>query len=161
MTPKFALSHVATWAAILGSVAVPLLVAYFGWKIQTSVGRAGIREQYLSLAVSILRSDDKNSELRDWAEKVFASYSPVRLPEKLQNSIKSYGLKIYAPIPSTVLNGPLMQEPMPWVTWKGIKTNGDLLRAYNVAEYRFRVNESRLKALQEILRIYASPRGTS
>ena len=66
---------------ILSTVAVPLLVAYYGNAISSANKEAENRVKYVELATAILRSEPKpdSQPLRDWAVELLDSQAPVKL----------------------------------------------------------------------------------
>ena len=66
---------------ILSTVAVPLLVAYYGNAISSANKEAENRVKYVELATAILRSEPKpdSQPLRGWAVELLDSQAPVKL----------------------------------------------------------------------------------
>ena len=66
---------------ILSTVAVPLLVAYYGNGISPANKKLENRVKYVELATAILRSKPKpdSQPLRNWAVELLDSQAPVRL----------------------------------------------------------------------------------
>lgn len=68
-------------AQILSLLAIPVLVAIFGWKIQEEMKDKEVRRDFVQIAISVLSSPqaagDNNAQLRHWASRVLASMSPV------------------------------------------------------------------------------------
>lgn len=68
-------------AQILSLLAIPVLVAIFGWKIQEEMKEKEVRRDFVQIAISVLSSpqgmDDGKAQLRHWASRILASMSPV------------------------------------------------------------------------------------
>lgn len=66
---------------ILSLLAVPVIVAFFGWKIQEEVKEKEVRRDFVQMAVNILSSKETESMdgkvLRGWAGRVLQQTSPV------------------------------------------------------------------------------------
>lgn len=84
-------------ATVVSLLAVPLVLALGTWLIQRSIAAESVKQQYVGLAISILREplpnkDDKEAkELRRWAVSIVDLYAPRRLTqESLQALVDSY-----------------------------------------------------------------------
>lgn len=68
-------------AQILSLLAVPVLVAVFGYLFQNEAKEKEINRDFVQMAVSILAApapkDGKEAPLRDWASRMLAHASPV------------------------------------------------------------------------------------
>jgi hypothetical protein len=71
------------WAVILASVAVPLVVAYFGNSMAAANKESENKVKYVELAVSLLKTDPKPEAraLREWAVELLNAHAPVKLSE--------------------------------------------------------------------------------
>lgn len=89
----------AAWAA----VAVPILVAIFGWRLQSQFARNATAQEYVRTSVGILASrPDTNADavrLRTWATKLLDQYSPVRLPESVQDDLNNGKVRLPPQLP--------------------------------------------------------------
>jgi len=70
-------------AQIVSMIAVPAVVAVFGWMIQTTIKDRELQRDYLQISVSMLSSKDTKEPLRKWAAEVFRQNSPVLLGDVL------------------------------------------------------------------------------
>lgn len=70
-------------AQILSLIAVPLLIAWFGWNIQSATKEREIRRDYVQIAISILSNNGANADLRKWAVRVLRENSPTPFSESL------------------------------------------------------------------------------
>ncbi|WP_127161577.1 hypothetical protein [Entomomonas moraniae] len=63
----------------LSVLAVPLLVAYFGANMQREVNNSRVGQEYVKLAIDILRKPPAANEMamRSWAADIIIKYSPV------------------------------------------------------------------------------------
>ena len=88
------------WHIIANSIAillVPALVGYFGYQINAAVKDKEISQNYVELAIGILKGDpDKESPaLREWAISIVNSNSPVKLDPKVREELKRKPLHTY------------------------------------------------------------------
>ena len=83
-------------SVILSTVAVPLLVAYFGNSISTANKRSENKVKYVELAVSVLRSDPtpESRALREWAVGLLDNQAPVKLSESAQKQLLEHAIPI-------------------------------------------------------------------
>ncbi len=106
------LQKLETIAKIVSLVAVPILVAIFGWIIQAELSEKGLRKEYVQLSLSILSNQSKvpeNNSLREWAIQLLAENAPVRLSESAIHELQtgtSLNPKVVN-IPISVPCGPL------------------------------------------------------
>lgn len=81
MTLKEKLEHYQIVAQILALVAVPILVAFFGWQIQEGQREREMQKDFVQMAVSVLSAETKQgdgpAELKAWASRLLANTSPV------------------------------------------------------------------------------------
>jgi WD40 repeat protein len=74
-------------ARVLSWVAIPLVLAVVGWLIQSSLSERNVSQEYVKLAVSILKEpkDKTEAPLRGWAADLLNQNSPTKFsPEVLQ-----------------------------------------------------------------------------
>jgi len=75
-------------AQILSMIAIPVLVAFFGWQFQAAEKDKEVRRDYVQLAISALTSDRSSGETREWAAAVLAQYSPVPMGPSQTSALK-------------------------------------------------------------------------
>lgn len=73
------LAKAQSFSTILSAIAIPVVLAFSGYAVQQSIAEDGIKRDYLTLAVGMLKNDVEklDPELRQWASAVVAKYSPV------------------------------------------------------------------------------------
>lgn len=73
---------------IFASIAVPLVVAYFGWRIEITITEKTIDKDYVSMAVDVLRGAEaiRDSDLHKWATAIVDE----RSPQPLSSSAKAF-----------------------------------------------------------------------
>lgn len=86
---KDRLEKAKDWAHIVATIAVPILVAYFGYQIQSAVKDREIRRDYVQIATGILSSKDSKLALRTWAVEVLSAHSPIALSADLKRALES------------------------------------------------------------------------
>jgi len=88
-------------AAIFSLVAVPFVVGAGQWWIQDRIADAGIRQQYVQLAIGIIRDPPRTSasderpppqDLRAWAVSIVDQYAPVPLTKDAKEALIQQGL---------------------------------------------------------------------
>jgi hypothetical protein len=75
--------------SIVSSVAVPVVVAAFGWIVQDRLSRQVVGKDYVQMAVTILSDDGTkdDKDLRAWAVAIIDETAPLKLSEGLKNSL--------------------------------------------------------------------------
>jgi len=67
-------------AKIISSIAIPLIIAYFGWQIEQRISNKNLNKEYVELSISILTSKEGiEPSIRNWAISVLQQNSPVKL----------------------------------------------------------------------------------
>lgn len=157
---KSKLSIVQSYATIAATVAVPILVAIFGYLIQLRISEESTKKDYVSMAISIINSKEtpEDSDLRKWAVSVLDKNSPVPFGDSLRKSLSSGETvisKVYYPMPPpTLMEPPLPLKPLEQDMSKPV-TLSDLL-VNTVENYGiFHINAARLSSLQELIRSYS------
>jgi len=77
---------------ILSLVAIPIVLAVFGWVIQNRLSERNVSQEYVKLAVSILekpKSSDVPSGLRDWAVDLLNQNSPTKFSSETIRQLKT------------------------------------------------------------------------
>ena len=149
-----------TLASIASAIAIPLVIALFGWVIQSKIADQAAQRDYVSLAIGILNNpkNQGNDELKSWAVAVLDKTAPIPFSVGLRQKLATGELVItqtvavktlYFPDPPAVLmTPPLEMLPLP----SGKVTNGDLL-SNTIENYRrFHVNAAEQKYLQQWIR---------
>jgi hypothetical protein len=77
---------------IASSVVTPLVVAYFGFVISTTVKDSEVKAKEFEVAANILKdpSAGGNQALRDWAIETFTFYSGRKLSEKEKLALQAW-----------------------------------------------------------------------
>lgn len=70
---------------IVSLLATPVIVAFGGWYIQSTIAEGNIKKEYVQLALDVLRTshdkEDKDAKkLREWSLKMINEYAPIPLP---------------------------------------------------------------------------------
>ena len=76
-------------AKILSLVAVPVLLGIGGWALQDALSKRNVDQQYVSLALSILKEPKSDELLRTWAVELLNEHSPVPIPSQTQAKLKT------------------------------------------------------------------------
>lgn len=65
---------------VLSSIAIPAVIAYFGWQIEQKISSNNLKKEYVELSISILTSEKEiEPSIRDWAIDILQDNSPVNL----------------------------------------------------------------------------------
>lgn len=87
-------------AQIFSLLAVPILVAFFGYMFQSEAKDKEINRDFIQMAVSILTAPaatgSPDTPLRHWATRMLAHASPVPFEEDEFNALKSAKLALAA-----------------------------------------------------------------
>lgn len=81
---------------IFSMLVIPVVLTVIGWRVQTSLTKSSVNQEYVKLAVSILsspRSKDVDI-LRPWAVELFKLYAPVSLTKEQYNKLKSGEIRL-------------------------------------------------------------------
>lgn len=145
---------VQSGATIVSLVAVPLLVAYFGWQIQKNTSAEDVRRDYVQMAIGVLSQThtDENEALRLWAVKVLEQNSPVPFgtdaKETLLRGVAFIQPRVFQPVMATRL----MEAPKPWVKPPENPDVDQLITNYAENLDRSVDNALKLNSLQEYIR---------
>lgn len=122
------------WAKLLAPIAASLVLGISGGIIQHRVSEAALNKDYVATALTILKEPptQQNAELRDWALKVFAEYSPLTLPNEAKESLFKgqvvlAGLPYYPPPAGCMV--PPQGKPIQLDTEKLIPALGEATRS--------------------------------
>lgn len=68
------------WSRIAAAVLIPVILGYYGSKINQSISQRSLEKDYVAVALEILTKPTEKTHpgLRAWAATIFAQYSPVR-----------------------------------------------------------------------------------
>lgn len=149
------LKRLQAYSTIAASIAVPILIAFFGWMLQSQSASESVRKDYVQMAVNILSRevDDEDAELREWAAKLLEESSPVPFPRQLRSNLASGTVSIVSPVPDFLLDSELMQPPEQTLELAndGTLTVGDVFEICTRNKFIAQGNSFRLLYLQKIL----------
>lgn len=88
------LEKLKLWVQIISSAAIPLVIALMGWLIQSTLSEAGLKKDYVQMAITVLKEtpNKENEELRQWALSIVDKNAPVPIPTKLRGQLTSIPL---------------------------------------------------------------------
>ncbi len=77
-------------AKLLSLVAIPVALAFGGWLIQNSLAERNVSQEYVKLAVTILKEpkDKTDSLLRSWAADLLNQNSPTKFSPEVLRALK-------------------------------------------------------------------------
>lgn len=79
MSDKLHVEKIKSIASLLSAIAIPTVLALTGYFVQQSIADDGIKKDYLTMAMGMLKDggDKLDPELKVWAVSVVSKYSPV------------------------------------------------------------------------------------
>lgn len=81
--------------ARIGSfIAIPLLIAFLGWRVDDVISRRSADTEFVKLAISILGDPDATEALKPWAVDLLKSTSPTPLSENVANQLSTGEIKL-------------------------------------------------------------------
>jgi len=104
---------------ILAAIAIPLLIAIFGWKVQSEISNQSVNKDYVKMALDILNDKQQNNdrELRRWAIDILDKNSPIPFSEKMREKIEVGDLLIarfaIPKPPKSLMSDPKKLVPLP------------------------------------------------
>lgn len=143
------LDQLESISKIVAALAVPIVIAVVGWRVQTTVADEGIKKDYVTMALAILRDDKATDpELRAWALEIVEKNSPVPLSGKLRTKIvmgamTNYGITFVEP-PDYVMKEPAKVRDIPMKKLR----NGELTLDQILTEWVEAVHAAKLNELQ-------------
>jgi hypothetical protein len=78
--PRTLGDRIESWSRIVAAVCIPVVLGYYGSKINQSISQRSLEKDYVTVALEILTKPTERTHpgLRAWAATVFAQYSPVQ-----------------------------------------------------------------------------------
>ncbi|RJX83510.1 hypothetical protein [Pseudomonas sp. LS-2] len=85
------LSQIQSIASILSAIAIPIVLAVVGYAVQQSIATDGIKKDYVSIAMGILKDagNAQDPDLKKWAVAVVAKYSPVPFSDSATKGLEN------------------------------------------------------------------------
>jgi len=87
-----ALETIERLSRVVSAVAIPVVLAIFGFFVQRKLQNQTVQREYVSLAVSILQETDSRKApagLKQWAAVMLDHNAPIKLPDDLLKSLQS------------------------------------------------------------------------
>ena len=77
---------------VFAAIVVPVVLGFFGWRIQLSLQQADVGARMVEMAVEILRLDPSADEtepdaMRQWAIDLLSHYSDVPIPDDMREQL--------------------------------------------------------------------------
>lgn len=156
------LSRWQSIASITASIAIPLILAIFGFLVQNQIASEGLRKDYVQIAISILKENPSAQEkdLRKWAVSVLDENSPIPFSATAKTSLEK-GLPsiisklVFPPAPAPCMIPPANLRLYTLIN-ASMKNNqldlGDpeaFLKSIIDESYKAEMNSARLKCLQD------------
>ncbi|MGB7932757.1 MAG: hypothetical protein WCH04_11140 [Gammaproteobacteria bacterium] len=106
------LKRIQIITSIISAIAIPLLIAIFGWIVQSKISSESVKKDYVHMAVNILTSTAvQDRELREWAVAVLDKNAPVSFSSELRVRLTEGVILIPCPKPPPELLKKI--EPLP------------------------------------------------
>lgn len=160
--PLSSLEKIESVAKIASLIIIPIVIALTGWWVQSSVAQAGIKKDYVAMAMAILKDKNADAELVTWASEVIRQNSPTPLSNELQTKIirstlnASYAASLFnLPPPSPMYMEAIKKVPdFPLKKIKaGELTYQQVLIRWTEDHYAAKQLEVRLSGLQEYVKL--------
>lgn len=92
---------------ILSAIAIPVIVAWFGWNIQEKISDKNLSRDYVKIAIDILTSEnDIDNSLRIWAVDLLNDNTATKMDSEVIKKLKSGEIRL----PSSEKAYQLIQE---------------------------------------------------
>lgn len=155
MTKRTSLETLQTLTTIFATVATPLIVAYFGWRIQSESTTQGIKKDYVQMSINILKDGSKDEQLRKWAVSIVNANAPIKFSASLKSNLEQ-GKTLIVPSPYPMPPPELMEPPkaLKSISKRPI-TVGDLVENDIENDGICKQNAEQLWYLQELIRAYS------
>lgn len=156
MTTRTSLKTLQTIATIFATIAMPIIIAYFGWRIQTESTAQGIKKDYVQMSISILKDGSKDEQLRKWAVSVIDANSPIKFNASLKNNLEQ-GRTLIVPATFVMPPAALMEPPRPLksITKRPV-TVEDLIENNIDNDKIAKDNAIQLWYLQQVIKMYSA-----
>lgn len=107
---RLRLQSIRAVVSIASSVAIPVVLALVGYAVQERLADDGLRKDYVSFAVGILKDnpDGQDPSLRGWATTVLTTYSPIKFSDEAKKSLETVRF-VSAAIPSLPIQARQLQ----------------------------------------------------
>jgi hypothetical protein len=86
-------------ASITAAIAIPLILAIFGFLVQNQISSDSLKKDYVEMAINILEENPsmQEKELRIWAATIIEKYSPIPFNQKVKSSLEQGLIKLFFP----------------------------------------------------------------
>jgi hypothetical protein len=156
------LARFETIAKIASYIVTPIAIAMTGWWVQSSVAEAGIKKDYVGMAMGILKDKSADTQLIAWASEVVRVNSPTPLSNELQEKIVRSTLAAShagALLRFPKLDAKMMADPIPVPDFpiaalqKGKLSERQIFDLWLADYAKAKSNEIDLKYLQKVIRL--------
>ena len=80
---------------ILSAIAIPIIIAWFGWNIQEKISDKNLSRDYVKIAIDILRSENElDNPLRIWAVDLLNDNTTTKMDPEVIEKLKSGEVKL-------------------------------------------------------------------
>jgi tetratricopeptide (TPR) repeat protein len=80
---------------VLSAIAIPVIVAWFGWTIQESISDKNLSRDYVKIAIDILTSEtDIDNSLRVWAVDLLNDNTTTKMDVEVIKKLKSGEIRL-------------------------------------------------------------------
>ena len=86
-------------ARSLATIAIPIILAVVGWRVEARLRSVATNQEYVKLAVSVLTqpvsdTEDRISVLRPWAVDLLQAHSPVKIPPEAATQLAAGTIRL-------------------------------------------------------------------
>lgn len=83
---------------ILSAIAIPIIIAWFGWKIQERISNKNLSRDYVKIGIDILTSEnDIDESLRIWAVDLLNDNSTTKMNADVIKKLKNGEVRLPSP----------------------------------------------------------------
>ena len=109
--PSSVADRIEQWSKIAATVGIPVLIFFFGSRLNARLQEQTVAQNYVEIAVGILQDDSQQEGLRKWAADLLENSSPIPLPEELKSDLTSGKATLPETISSVQPTLPPVYEP--------------------------------------------------
>jgi hypothetical protein len=83
-------AHAEALAKIASLIAIPVVLAIIGWRLQDQLASRSVSKDYVQLSVSILtQKTDIDPDMRRWAVELLKAHSPIKFTATVESQLKA------------------------------------------------------------------------
>jgi hypothetical protein len=141
--------------SVLSSLAVPIVIGVFGWKVQQTISRDSLRKDYTDIALRVLSQAETNNqkELREWAVDMLDKNAPLPFTNTVRAQLLG-DTALYASQFEFVPDAKSMEPPRAWIPLEKEKTIDEVYKNYSENMRLAGLDRLKLDILQDEIKTY-------